>query len=167
MDTVSSSLIVEGHNIIVTEVVERAVAERPAHDTIETILEWLIGGARQIGSFARMVDELSWRLLAAGIPVLRVNLRGGTLHPQFLGAVYVWWRTSAQTQEIMITHEVADLISPEQNPVMRVANGEILRRRLEGPDAQLDFAILHDLKARGATDYFALPVGGEIGRAHV
>ena len=163
MDTVSSSLIVEGHNIIVTEVVERAVAERPAHDTIETILEWLIGGARQIGSFARMVDELSWRLLAAGIPVLRVNLRGGTLHPQFLGAVYVWWRTSAQTQEIMITHEVADLISPEQNPVMRVANGEILRRRLEGPDAQLDFAILHDLKARGATDYFALPVGGAFG----
>jgi adenylate cyclase len=163
LDTVSSSLIVEGHNIIVTEVVERAVAERPAHDTIETILEWLIGGARQVGSFARMVDELSWRLLAAGIPVLRVNLRGGTLHPQFLGAVYVWWRTSAQTQEIMITHEVADLISPEQNPVMRVANGEILRRRLEGPDAQLDFAILHDLKARGATDYFALPVGGAFG----
>jgi hypothetical protein len=39
LDAVSSSLIVEGHNIIVTEVVKRAVAERPAHDTIETILE--------------------------------------------------------------------------------------------------------------------------------
>jgi hypothetical protein len=33
--TESSSLIVEGRNIIRTEVVERAVAERPAHDTIE------------------------------------------------------------------------------------------------------------------------------------
>jgi adenylate cyclase len=94
---------------------------------------------------------------------LRVNLRGGTLHPQFLGATYVWWRTSAQTQEIMITHEVADLIPPEQNPVMRVANGEILRRRLEGPEARFDFSVLHDLKARGATDYFALPVGGAFG----
>ena len=163
MGSVSSSLIVEGHNIIVTEVVKRAVAERPANDTIETILEWLVGDARQISSFARMIDELSWRLLAAGIPVLRVNLRGGTLHPQFLGSVYVWWRTSAQTQEIMITHEVADLIPPVENPVMRVRNGEILRRRLEGPDAQLDFAILHDLKARGATDYYALPVGGAFG----
>jgi hypothetical protein len=81
--------------------------------------------------------------------VLRVNLRGGTLHPQFLGLVYIWWRTSAQTQEIMITHEVADLIPPEQNPVVRVGNGEILRRRLDAPEAQLDFAILHDLKARG------------------
>jgi adenylate cyclase len=159
----SSSLIVQGRNVIVTEVVERAVAERPSHDTIEEIVEWLIGAARQISSFARTIDELSWRLAAAGMPLLRVSLRGGTLHPQFLGAVYVWWRTSAQTQEIMITHEVADLIPPAQNPVMRVASGETLRRRLEGPEERLDFPILHDLKARGATNYFALPVGGAFG----
>jgi adenylate cyclase len=162
-EAASSSVIVEGLNVIVTEVVESAVAERPGHDTIGSILEWLIGGARQTRSFARAIDELSWRLVAAGMPLLRVNLRGGTLHPQFLGAVYVWWRTSAQTQEIMITHEVADLVPPEQNPVMRVQNGEILRRRLEGPQARFDFSVLHDLKARGATDYFALPVGGAFG----
>jgi adenylate cyclase len=162
-ETASSSLIVEGRNIIVTEVVESAVAERPAHDTIEAIVEWLIGGARQSRSFARTIDKLSWRLVAAGMPLLRVSLRGGTLHPQFLGSVYVWWRTSARTQEIMITHEVADLIPPEQNPVMRIRSGEILRRRLNGPDARLDFSVLHDLKARGATDYFALPVGGAFG----
>jgi adenylate cyclase len=158
-----SSLIVEGRNIITTEVVERAVAERPAHDTIEAILEWLIGGARQSGSFARTIDELSWRLVAAGMPLLRVTLRGGTLHPQFLGATYIWWRTSGQTQEIMITHEVADLIPPAENPIMRVQAGEILRRRLDGPEARFDFSVLHDLKARGATDYFALPVGGAFG----
>lgn len=162
-EAISSSLIVEGRNVIVTEVVERAIEERPSHDTIESIIEWLTGGARLNSSFARTIDELSWRLVAAGIPVLRVNLRGGTLHPQFLGSVYIWWRTSARTQEIMITHEVADLIPPAQNPVMRVRNGEILRRRLEGPDSKLDFFILHDLKARGATDYFALPVGGAFG----
>jgi adenylate cyclase len=162
-EAASSSVIVEGLNVIVTEVVESAVAERPGHDTIGSILEWLLNGARQIGSFARTIDELSWRLVAAGIPLLRVNLRGGTLHPQFLGAVYVWWRTSAQTQEIMITHEVANLVPPEQNPVMRVQNGEILRRRLEMPEARFDFSVLHDLKARGATDYFALPVGGAFG----
>ena len=162
-EAASSSLIVEGRNIIVTEVVETAVAERPAHDTIEAIAEWLIGDARLIGSFAGMIDEFSWRLVAAGIPLLRVNMRGGTLHPQFLGAAYVWWRTSARTQEIMITHEVADLIPAAQNPIVRVQSGEILRRRLEGPEARLDFPILHDLKARGATDYFALPFGGAFG----
>jgi adenylate cyclase len=162
-EVASSSLIVEGRNIITTEVVERAVAERPAHDTIEAILEWLTGGARQISSFARTIDELSWRLVAAGMPLLRVSLRGGTLHPQFLGATYIWWRTSGQTQEIMITHEVADLIPPAENPVMRVQSGEILRRKLDGPEARFDFSVLHDLKARGATEYFALPVGGAFG----
>jgi adenylate cyclase len=96
-EALSSALIVEGRNIIVTEVVERPVAERPGHDTVESIMAWLICGARQNASFARTIDELSWRLVAAGIPVLRVNLRGGTLHPQFLGSVYIWWRTSAQT----------------------------------------------------------------------
>jgi adenylate cyclase len=162
-EVASSSLIVEGRNIITTEVVERAVAERPAHDTIAAILEWLIGDARQISSFARTIDEVSWRLVATGMPLLRVSLRGGTLHPQFLGATYIWWRTSGQTQEIMITHEVADLIPPEENPVVRVRNGEILRRRLDGPEARFDFSVLHDLKARGATEYFALPVGGAFG----
>ena len=46
---------------------------------------------------------------------------------------------------------------------MRVRDGETLRRRLEEPGARFDFSILHDLKARGATDYFALPVGGAFG----
>lgn len=158
-----SSLIIEGRNVIVTEVVQRPVEQRSRYDTIGSIIDWLIGDARQINSFAQTIDELSWRLVAAGLPLLRVNLRGGTLHPQFLGAVYVWWRTSGQTQEIMITHEVADLIPPAQNPVMRVRSGETLRRRLEGPEAKLDFSVLHDLKARGATDYFALPVNGAFG----
>ena len=66
-EAASSSITVEGLNVIVTEVVERAVAERPGHDTIESIFEWLIGGARQIGSFARTIDELSWRLVPTGI----------------------------------------------------------------------------------------------------
>ena len=158
-----SSVIIEGHNIITTNVVRRPVEDRPAHDTIETIMAWLIGGARQVDAFARTIDELSWRLLAAGMPLLRVSLRGGTLHPQFLGSTYVWWRTTAQTQEIMITHEVADLIPPAQNPVARVRNGEILRRRLDGSATGFDFSILHDLKARGAIEYFALPVGGAFG----
>jgi adenylate cyclase len=162
-DAEASSLIVEGRNVIVTEVIERPVPDRPSHDTIESIIGWLTGGARQIKSFAQAIDELSWRLVATGMPLLRVNFRGGTLHPQFLGALYVWWRTTAQTQEIMITHEVADLVPVAQNPVMRVQQGEILRRRLAGPEARLDFPVLHDLKARGATDYFALPVGGAFG----
>jgi adenylate cyclase len=48
--------------------------------------------------------------------------------------------------------------------VLRVRRGgETLRRRLEGAEARLDFAVLHELKASGAAEYFALPVGGTYG----
>jgi adenylate cyclase len=43
--------------------------------------------------------------------------------------------------------------------VARVRNGgEIVRRRLVGPDARLDFPILHDVKDQGGVEYFAFPV---------
>src|SRR5260370_11438090 len=87
-EAASSSLIVEGRNVIVTEVVERAVAERPGHDTIERIIEWLTGDARQIGSFARTIDELSWRLVAAGITPRRGHRLGGPLAPAFLWPLF-------------------------------------------------------------------------------
>lgn len=59
----------------------------------------------------------------------------------------------------MVAHELADSIRYEDNPVLRVGlGGETLRRRIEVADAVLDFPILLDLKAQGATDYLALPV---------
>ncbi len=103
-------------------------------------------------------------MLAAGLPLLRVTLHCGTLHPQFLGATYTWWRISGRTRAVMIAHEVADLIPYGDSPVRRVTEGgEVLRRRLEGTGAVLDFSVLHDLKARGATDYYALPVTSALG----
>jgi adenylate cyclase len=157
-------LIVDGQNIITAAVFERPAAERPTHDTIEGIADWLTADARRAESFLHMFDELAWRLLAAGIPVMRVSLHSGTLHPQFLGATYLWWRTTRQTQKVMITHELGDSLTYDNNPVRRVREGrEVMRRRLDGPDPQLDFSVLHDLKARGATEYFALPVASAFG----
>ena len=45
--------------------------------------------------------------------------------------------------------------------------GETVRRRLEVADDALDFPILHDLKAEGATDYFALPLKSSFGTNHM
>jgi adenylate cyclase len=157
----------EGQSIFTTGTYERPVAERPGSDTMEAIAAWLIGSARQIASAPQAFDEYAWRLHAAGLPVLRVTLHCGTLHPQFLGSAYVWWRTTAQTQEIMVMHEVIDVVPYEENLVARVRNGgETVRRRLDGPDARLDFPILHDIKAQGGTEYFGFPVASAYG-AHM
>jgi adenylate cyclase len=141
------------------EVVERPPAERPAHDSLDAIAEWLVGPARQIASGVHAFDEFAWRMLATGMPLLRVTLHTSTLHPQYLGATFVWLRTTGQTEQRLIAHEVPDLIPYEDNPVRRVVlGGETLRRRIDADDAVLDFPILHDLKAQGATDYLALPI---------
>jgi adenylate cyclase len=101
-------------------------------------------------------------MLAAGFPLLRATLALRTLHPQYLGATFVWWRTTGRTVSNYVTHE--DLYGQEDNPVRRVlVGGQTIRRRIDLSDDKLDFPILHDLKAEGATDYFALPVRSSFG----
>lgn len=153
------SVQVDSRYLRTGEVYERPPAERPTRDTVDGIAAWLVGRARRIPSGLEAFDEFAWRLLAAGIPLLRVTLHARTLHPQYLGMTFHWWRTTGKSTQIMIAHEIADTLRYEDNPVLRVSvGGETVRRRIDAPGAKLDFPILHDLKAEGATDYFALPV---------
>ncbi|HWO85148.1 MAG TPA: hypothetical protein VNN75_01510 [Stellaceae bacterium] len=148
-------------HIVVREVVARLPEDRPPHDTIDGIAEWLVGPARHIVSGIASFDEFAWRLLAAGLPLLRVTLHVGTIHPQFLGTTMVWWRDIGKTTQVMIGHEIGDAIPYGNNPVRRVCEGrETLRRRLDLPDDQLDFDVLFELRERGGTDYLALPIAG-------
>jgi adenylate cyclase len=148
-------------HIVVREVVARLPEDRPPHDTIDGIAEWLVGPARHIVSGIASFDEFAWRLLAAGLPLLRVTLHVGTIHPQFLGTTMVWWRDIGKTTQVMIGHEIGDAIPYGKNPVRRVCEGrETLRRRLDLPDDQLDFDVLFELRERGGTDYLALPIAG-------
>ena len=143
---------------------ERPPHERPSDDSLEAIAEWLVGPARRHARGLGVFDEFAWRMLAAGLPLLRLTLHARTLHPQFLGTTFTWWRTTGQTVQVLIGHEILDAITDVDNPVLRVSvRGETLRRRLGGPEAQLDFPVLHDLKAIGATDYLALPIDSAYG----
>src|SRR5438128_12494471 len=99
------------------EVVERPPAERPAHGSLDGIAEWLVGPARRIASGVRAFDEFAWRMLATGLPLLRVTLHASTLHPQYLGATFLWFRSTGQTFLTLIAHELRDRIRYEDNPV--------------------------------------------------
>jgi adenylate cyclase len=163
-DEPANRSVADPRNLVTVKTVQRPAAERPLYDTIEGIAQWLIGPARKNPSFTETLDELAWRLVAAGMPLLRASLHSGALHPQFLGATYLWWRDSAETVKIMVKHEIGDLIPYSENPVRRVREGgETLRRRMDGPDARFDFSVLHDLRARGATEYLALPIASQFG----
>jgi adenylate cyclase len=150
-----------------TEIVERLAADRPLRDTVDAIADWLLGPALQVATGAQAVDEFAWRMLAAGFPLARLTVHSGTLHPQFLGTSLIWWRDTGQTVQTFIEHEVVDVVPYHDNPVLRVIQGgETLRRRVEVADSELDLPILHDLKAKGCTDYLALPIAGAHGRRY-
>ena len=150
-----------------TEIVERPPTERPARDTVGGIAEWLIGPALDVATGAQAIDELAWRILAAGMPLARLTLHSGVLHPQFLGTSFIWWRDTGQTVQTFVEHEVRDVVPYQHNPVLRVIQGgETLRRRVDLPDGELDFPILRDLKAKGCSDYLALPIPGAHGRRY-
>ncbi len=150
-----------------TEVVERPLSERPTVDTIDGIAEWLVGPALQESSGSHAIDEFAWRVLAAGFPIARMTLHVGTLHPQFLGTTFIWWRDLGQTVQTFITHEVSEAVPYKDNVVARVSQGgEAIRRRVDLADGDLDLPILRDLKAKGCTDYLALPIAGAHGRRY-
>jgi adenylate cyclase len=83
--------------------VKRPPEERPAHDTIDNIAEWLLEPPRQLVEGWVNFDEFAWRLVAAQMPLLRVTLHAATLHPQFLGTTITRWRDTGETVlEILI-----------------------------------------------------------------
>jgi len=146
----------------------RPPEQRPSHDTIDDIADWLLESPRQLSEGIASFDEFAWRLVAAGMPLLRVTFHTATLHPQFLGTTMTWWRDSGETVQVMIAHEVAEAIPYEKNPVRRVCYGrETLRRRLDLPDDELDFEVLIELRGRGGTDYVALPIDGVYAAAYM
>ena len=140
--------VVEGQTVVTTGTFVRPPSERPRGDTLDGIAQWLIGSARRIATPVQAVDEYAWRLHAAGLPVLRVSLHCGTLHPQFLGSAHVWWRSTGQTQEIMVMHEVVDVVPDERHYVYRLVGtadaevrgydptGKSVREGFFGPSAE-------------------------------
>jgi adenylate cyclase len=146
----------------------RPPERRPALNSIDNVADWLLEPPRQLSERLASFDEFAWRLVAAGMPLLRATLHTATLHPQFLGTTIAWWRDTGETVQVMIAHEVADAIPHEKNPVRRVCyDRETLRRRLDRPDDELDFEVLGELRERGGTDYIAFPIYGAYAVAYM
>jgi adenylate cyclase len=109
-------------------------------------------------------------LVSAGVPLWRAFVGMPTLHPQWGGYSYTWRRDlnaiepaqfgrGNEYEMILLRSPFGKLIrqveksGPEENP------WRYLRWRLAGPEARLDYPILNDLAAAGASDYFAQVVG--------
>lgn len=131
------------------------------------LVDWLLRDAWEAASISELVARLSRQLVAVGIPITRLNLLVRTLHPQVMGAVHVWTSAGDTVERVELEHQRADegrFLSSPFVPIFAGRGG--IRRRLEGPEAKLDFPILRELADGGATDYAAMPLTFSDGQIH-
>ena len=58
--------------------------------SVEPIIGWLLNRGRHIADPTELLGEICSRVRAAGMPLDRVNVFIGTLHPQYFGLSILW-----------------------------------------------------------------------------
>ncbi|MDE2286029.1 MAG: adenylate/guanylate cyclase domain-containing protein [Hyphomicrobiales bacterium] len=134
---------------------------------IRTVVDWLAGGAVSGPNSEDVLAQLCERMVECGVPLWRVAVFVTTLHPDVMGRRFLWQVDSGVTTSNAL-FAILETDDYRQSPFTTVyATRAPLRRRLADSNCPLDFAVLKDLKAEGATDYAAFPLTFTDGTIHV
>ena len=121
------------------------------------IAEWLAREGRFAADMGAMLQALSERLLAGGVPLARSTTHIRTLHPEFRGVTRVWWRGGG-VEEDTPRHGVENTPSFLGSPLEHVIRSrDWLIRRLDAA-AEAEVPMLAELRARGLTHYAMAPL---------
>jgi adenylate cyclase len=137
------------------------VMDEPATAVLgSAIVEWLTHEALHDTEPAILYGELCQRLRGVGMPILRGHVAFRVLHPLYDASAMEW------TVEKGV---IVEYFRPEQrgqDDFLRSPLGHamihklpVLRRRLTGETALMDFAVLDEFRDAGATDYVVFTVG--------
>ena len=109
------------------------------------------------------------------MPLFRMTLTMTHLHPVYRASTSEWVR-GTPARDIGRRRDLVSSRVFSHSPIAQVMRTrEPLRRQLVGPEAEFDFPVLEELRDKGLTDYYVMPLdmgprlegGIEIGRAHV
>ena len=124
---------------------------------VRQVNDWLAQQALGEPEMIALFEGLCERLYAIGIPVSRALLSWPTLHPLFRAEAVLWRRgMPSQLDQLNYANTTAEAWLKSPMAFMLERNLKVLRRRLQGPQALLDFPILVDLAAENFTDYLAV-----------
>lgn len=144
--------------VIVVRHSARGPASAPAVNSIADIEHWLLKEAAREPEMLLVMESFIWRMIAAGLPIDRVTLHFGTLHPQLAAFAWNWQRSDGVCYEAKVQYAAQDTDSFKLNPLARIfATGEAIRRKPQQPGAEAEFPIMAELAAQGITEYLALP----------
>ena len=124
---------------------------------ISQITDWLVDQSLGEPDIVELFEGVCKRLHAIGVPVSRAMLMWSTLHPLFQ-AESVFWRRGEPAELGQFRHQ--DTVTEEwlRSPMHHMIKEDVsvLRRKLTGPDAIIDFGITEDLVEQGYTDYLVM-----------
>jgi adenylate cyclase len=126
--------------------------------SLAPVAAWLMIEGRRIGEPAALLVALAAQLDAAGAHVDRLALTCATIHPQLLAWGCLWRRSGGATGFTGL-HGVETSDAFVGSPVQHVyEQRQPFRRRLDALEEERDHALLHELRAEGMADYYALPM---------
>jgi len=122
---------------------------------VDRIADWLVSSALGRPGVDAIFEGCCQRLHAAGVPLVRALTAFRTLHPLF-ASINLVWRLNRGVDSNPILHEQA--FSTDEwlrSPMRHLLHHRLplLRRRLTGPGAIVDFPVLEELREAGVTDY--------------
>jgi adenylate cyclase len=126
--------------------------------SLAAVAAWLTIEGRHIVDPVALLDALAARLNAAGAGLARLGFTVRTIHPQLL-AWGCYWTVREGSKTFLGRHGTQNSDAFIGSPVQYVyENQQPYRRQLAALDEQRDPALLHELRAGGMTDYYALPL---------
>jgi adenylate cyclase len=132
----------------------------------DSIIEWLAHEALLESEPAALYGELCRRLRAVGLPLLRGQVAFRILHPLYAASTVNWTAEKGIVVENFSAEDSAQdrfLLSPIGHTLTHRL--PVLRRRLTGDTALIDFDVLEEFLAQGGTDYLVFLIGfDQIGR---
>ncbi len=135
-------------------------ATAPPRTSVAEIRNWLLRDAVRDDDLTRLTESLVWRMVAAGLPVDRLTVHIGTLHPQLIGFYWLWNREDGLIDELKVDQSGLNTDRYRRSPLARViTNGETFRSRTDDAGMTSRYPLLEDLGSQGYREYVVFPMG--------
>jgi adenylate cyclase len=145
--------------VTVVDYSERGRSSAPAETDLTETQLWLLRDANKEPNLLLLFESLIWRLVASGVPLVRVSLHIGTLHPQLIGFAWNWNIADGIADEVKIEVGVLQSSAYRLNPLYRVMEfRETVRCSPQDPEAAARFPLIRELAELGVTDYLVRPL---------
>ncbi len=124
----------------------------------QTIIDWLLKNAASAKNINDLTQQLGAQLAQANAPVWRLRFAMRTLHPLLAAVGTTWENDTGPKPVIESTHGLETRGGYAGSPMTTVSQSRRPFRRDLSTLTANHHEVLHELRAQGGSDYYALPI---------